>query len=232
MRPDRIQAGGRALHQSADDEFLTAPRPRFQNRVDPFGEILFAPERGRFFGNRGGRFHREDGALGPARWTSRRWIACLCAFKGRRKQVFGSGYTDLFFLDEPTALAAGHRPCFECRRERATAFVRAIDPTGALRAPALDAQLDRERRDGRNKRMHPLPVDDLPDGAMFAEGGWAFAIRGDAVLPWSFAGYGTPIERPRGSRVAALTPPTSLLALANGYHPEWAGLEEAPQLHP
>ena len=110
--------------------------------------------------------------------------------------MFGSGYTDLFFLDEPTALAAGHRPCFECRRERATAFVRAIDPTGVLRAPALDAQLDRERRDGSNKRMHPLPIDDLPDGAMFATGDRAFAIRGDAVLPWSFAGYGALIERP------------------------------------
>ena len=136
--------------------------------------------------------------------------------------MFGSRYTDLFFLDEPTALAAGHRPCFECRRERATAFVRAIDPTGALRALALDAQLDRERRDGRNKRRHLRPIDDLPDGAMFAEGDRAFAIRGDAVLPWSFAGYGAPIERPRGLQVAALTPPTSLRALANGYRPEWA----------
>ena len=127
------------------------PSP-LQNRVDPFGEIHATPERGLFYGNRGGRFHRDDQTLGASRWKSKQWITCLCAFKNRRNVVFGRRYTDLFFLDEPTALAAGHRPCFECRRERALAFRRAVDPTGTMRAGELDRLLDAERRTGRAKR--------------------------------------------------------------------------------
>lgn len=194
------------------------PSP-LQNRVDPFGEIHATPARGLFYGNRGGRFHRDDRTLNASRWKSKQWIACLCAFKGRRNVVFGKRYTDLFFLDEPTSFAAGHRPCFECRRVRALAYRDAVDPKA--RAGDLDRRLDAERRDGRAKRVHPLPIDDLPDGAFYAEGGEAFAILGDAVLPWTFAGYGAPARRPRGTAVACLTPPTSLAALAAGYAPEW-----------
>lgn len=174
-----------------------------------------------FYGNRGGRFHRDDQTLGAPRWKSRQWIACLCTFKNRRNEVFGRRYTDLFFLDEPTALAAGHRPCFECRRERALAFRRAIDPTEELRAGDLDRRLDAERRNGRAKRTHILPVDDLPDGAIYADGALAAAISGDRILRWSFAGYASPAPRPRGIAVACLTPPTSLAALSAGYAPEW-----------
>jgi hypothetical protein len=177
--------------------------------------------RGLFYGNRGGRFHRDDRTLGTSRWKTKQWIVCLCEFKGRRNDVFGRRYTDLFFLDEPTAFAAGHRPCFYCRREDAFAFVGAVGHPDLLRAPALDARLDAERRDGRDKRLHALPIDDLPDGAMFAVGDGAFALRGDAALPWSFAGYGAREPRPRGVMVSVLTPPTSLRALANGYAPQW-----------
>lgn len=200
------------------------PASPLQNRVDPFGEIHATPERGLFYGNRGGRFHRDDQTLGTSRWKSKQWITCLCAFKGRRNTVFGKRYTDLFFLDEPTALAAGHRPCFECRRERALAYRNAIDPSGRLRAWQLDAQLDAERRNGRDKRMHPRAIDGLPDGAIYAEAGRAFAIRGDAILPWAFSGYGAPSTRPRNRTVACLTPPTSLAALSAGYAPEWSDL--------
>lgn len=196
------------------------PSP-LQNRVDPFGEIRATAERGLFYGNRGGRFHGDDRTLGAPRWKSRQWITCLCAFKNRRNVVFGKRYTDLFFLDEPTALAAGHRPCFECRRDRALAYRKAIDPTGALRADDLDRRLDAERREGRAKRMHMLQIDGLPDGAIYAEGEKAYALRRDAVLPWSFAGYGAPALRPRERVVACLTPPTSLAALSAGYAPEW-----------
>ena len=93
-----------------------------QNRVDPFGELQAVDARGSLMGNRGGRIHREDKTLSARRWASRRWIACVCEFKGRHREVFGAGYTELFFFDEPTALAAGHRPCFECRRPEAEAF--------------------------------------------------------------------------------------------------------------
>ncbi|MEO1001299.1 MAG: hypothetical protein AAFW69_11970, partial [Pseudomonadota bacterium] len=96
-----------------------------QNRVTPFGEIEADPARGLWLGNRGGRFHRDDRTLGRRRHASRAWIYCVLNFKGRRRAVMGPGYTELFFLDEPTALAAGHRPCFECQRARAIAFAEA-----------------------------------------------------------------------------------------------------------
>ncbi len=190
-----------------------------QNRVDPFGEIRATRERGLFYGNRGGRFHRDDQTLGTSRWASKQWITCLCAFKGRRNVVFGKRYTDLFFLDEPTALAAGHRPCFECRRMRARAYRDAIDPMA--RAGDLDRRLDAERREGRAKRTHRIAIDDLPDGAMYADGPQPVAVRSGHALPWSFSGYRAAAPRPRGLTVDCLTPPTSLAALAAGYAPEW-----------
>ena len=93
-----------------------------QNRVSPFGELFAASARGTLLGNRGGRIHRDDRTLGKRRFASRQWICCVLEFKGRRRKVWGDSYTELFFLDEPTALAAGHRPCFECRRAEARAF--------------------------------------------------------------------------------------------------------------
>src|SRR5260370_40328038 len=102
-----------------------APRP-LQNRVDPFGEFHAVANRGALMGNRGGRLHHDDKTLGGRRWPSKRWLICACAFKGRRRTVWGASYTELFFLDEPTALAAGHRPCFECRHEAAKAFLSAF----------------------------------------------------------------------------------------------------------
>ena len=93
-----------------------------QNRVDPFGELIATPARGLLFGNRGGRFHRDDQTLGTRRWVSRQWICCVLRFKNRRHPVWRDRYTALFFLDEVTAFAAGHRPCFECRRADATLF--------------------------------------------------------------------------------------------------------------
>jgi len=125
----------------------------------------------------------------------------------------------LFFLDEPTALAAGHRPCFECRRAEATAFLQAA---GAASADALDARLHGERLEGRKRRLHLRRLDDLPDGAMIARDGGALAVRGDALWPWSFAGYGAAIRRERRIRVETLTPPTTLTALQAGYVPRWA----------
>ena len=89
-----------------------------QNRVTPQGEIIATPERGTVMGNRGGRIHRDD----RARWKSKAWITCRLSFKSRHRTVMGNSYTELFFLDEATALAAGHRPCFECRRADALAF--------------------------------------------------------------------------------------------------------------
>src|SRR5262245_34021210 len=116
-----------------------------QNRVDPSGELFADSSRGQLLGNRGGRFHPDDRTLTSRRWVSRAWICCRLEFKGRRREVWGRGYTELFFLDEVTALAAGHRPCFECRRKDAELFAglwgRASKRRGRPRAKAMDAVL-------------------------------------------------------------------------------------------
>ena len=207
------------------------PRPPnsrpLQNRVDPFGEFHAVSERGALMGNRGGRLHRDDRTLTGRRWTSKCWIVCVCAFKSRWREVWGKGYTELFFLDEPTALAAGHRPCFYCRRQAAETF-RAAWAQGnggaAPRASEMDAVLHAERLDGRRKRRHPLTTaaDSLPQGAMIAAEDRAYLIAGGRALLWSPAGYS-----PAGySKVTAfpgtpslLTPPSTLRALAAGYSP-------------
>ena len=190
-----------------------------QNRVDPFGELQAVDARGSLMGNRGGRIHREDKTLSARRWASRRWIACVCEFKGRHREVFGAGYTELFFFDEPTALAAGHRPCFECRRPEAEAFRDALSPGARLSADEMDVRLHEERLERTNKRRHAAPIETLPDGAMIARGAVAFLVRGEALLPWSFGGYGEPLARPRRGEEDVLTPPTMLRALKSGYAP-------------
>ena len=193
-----------------------------RNRVDPFGELWAMPARGALMGNRGGRFHRDDRTLGRRRWASRRWIACVCEFKNRRREVWGRGYTELFFLDEPTALAAGHRPCFECRRADALAFRRAWASQVPPRAAEMDAALHSERLSEGRKRTHAAPIESLPDGAMIERDGRAFAVSRDQILTWSFHGYGAPFPRPRRGPANVLTPPSIVAALSAGYAPRWA----------
>jgi hypothetical protein len=196
-----------------------------QNRVDPFGELFATPARGTLFGNRGGRFHADDQTLTRRRWASRQWICCLLEFKGRQRDVWGRFYTELFFLDEVTALAAGHRPCFECRRKEAEDFAGRWQAAFKLRArpyaPAMDEVLHAERLDGRAKRSHRRKLDGLPDGAMIASEGAAWAVRGASLLRWGPTGYGSRNRRPRGTMVGVLTPPATLAVLAAGYHPRW-----------
>jgi len=200
---------------------VSAPRP-LQNRVDPFGELVATKARGALMGNRGGKFHNDDRTLGRRRWTSRRWIACVCQFKGRHREVFGEGYTELFFLDEPTALAAGHRPCFECRRADAQAFQRAFDSQTKRNSDEMDRILHEERLIDGRKRVHAAPIESLPDGAMIERDGRAFAVQGTTLLPWSFEGYDAPLERPRAGVANVLTPPSIVRALLAGYAPRWA----------
>ena len=194
-----------------------------QNRVTPFGELIATPARGLMFGNRGGRFHRDDRTLGQRRWASRQWICCVLSFKGRRHPVWRDRYTALFFLDEVTALAAGHRPCFECRRAAARLFAEKWAKAKNIRvpkAPKMDEVLQRERLDGRSKRTHEMHADELPDGAFIAIDDAAFALRGDAMLRWSPSGYVETKPRPRGI-ANVLTPPSIVAALRVGYQPQW-----------
>src|ERR1044071_8606249 len=194
-----------------------------QNRVDPFGELIATPARGMFFGNRGGRFHRYDRTLGRRRWASRQWICCVLQFKNRRHHVWGPGFTDLFFLDEVTALAAGHRPCFESRRADAKLFAQAWAKGngGAIpRAPQMDTILQNERLNGHSKRTHDMRIDDLPDGAVIALNDSACALRGSHLLRWSASGYAGTVARPLGV-VSVLTPPSIVAVLSAGYRPQW-----------
>src|SRR5437764_3792599 len=145
------------------------------------------------FGNRGGRFHRDDRTLSRRRWASRQWICCVLEFKGRRHNVWGpTSYTDLFFLDEVTALAAGHRPCFECRRAAAISFAQmwAYANGGVVPyAPEMDMVLHAERLSGREKQTHDMGFEDLPDGAVVTVDGAAHAVYDAHLLRWSESGY-------------------------------------------
>jgi hypothetical protein len=196
-----------------------------QNRVNPFGELFATPARGLFMGNRGGRFHTDAKALTGRRWASRQWICCVLDFKGRQRDVWGRFYTELFFLDEPTALAAGHRPCFECRRADALRFAETWRRARRLRArptaPAMDRVLHDERLAARAKRLHRRAIDALPDGAFVALDGEAFAVRGNALLHWTPQGYDARRKPPPGGLVDVLTPPSILAVLAGGYQPRW-----------
>jgi hypothetical protein len=197
-----------------------APRP-LQNRVDPFGELHAVPERGGMMGNRGGRLHRDDQTLSGSRWKNKHWLICVCEFRGRRRDVWGKYYTELFFLDEPTALAAGHRPCFECRRQAAKAFIAAF-PGAPSHVEAMDDALHRERLDMKRKRSWRARPGDLPDGVMIVRDRRAYALRAGAILPWSFAGYGAPAPVEPDVVVEVLTPPSTVAALKCGYRPLWA----------
>ncbi len=155
-----------------------------QNRVAPDGQIHTSPARGGWMGNRGGKMHDpQTKRLTGRGWVSRQWICCRLAFKGWHREVMGPGYTELFFLDEVTALAAGHRPCFECRREDAKAFAAAWASAHGLaappRAPEMDLILHTERRSGKAPKSHRLDLSALPDGAMIERDGDFLAIMGE-----------------------------------------------------
>jgi hypothetical protein len=193
-----------------------------QNRVTPWGDIVATPERGTFTGNRGIIHDPATKTLLKRRWASKAWITCVCEFRGRRRDVMATrSWTELFFLDEATALAAGHRPCFYCRRDDANAFRAAWERgngLGRVRATAMDEALHRERLDGKAKRLHPLPMplQALPDGAMVQAGAESYLVVKGRTLPWSFDGY----REARGvSDAMLLTPPSTLRALAAGYRP-------------
>ncbi|GHD49843.1 hypothetical protein GCM10017083_22670 [Thalassobaculum fulvum] len=194
-----------------------------QNRVTPFGEIVAVPERGLFTGNRGIIHDPATRTLLNRRWTTKAWITCVCEFRGRRREVMAQrGWTELFFLDEATALAAGHRPCFYCRRADAVRFRDAwAAGNGIARplAPVMDATLHAERLERRAKRRHPLPrsLGELPDGTMVAADGEAFLVNRGRLLRWSPAGY-RPAD-PLPICQAMITPPSTVAALAAGYRP-------------
>lgn len=212
-----------------------------QNRVLPDGTIVAAPERGTLMGNRGGQIHDPASqTLRRRRYASKQWICCVLAFKNRHREVMGQGYTELFFLDEVTALASGHRPCFECRRAAAQAYAKAMaDGLGLphpLKAGALDSRLHAERLNSGCVKLEAdggaggadarWTAKTLPEGACLRQGQQIYAVKAGQLLPWSLAGYGKPQPLSALAAEAAgasviLTPHSSLKALAAGYRPLW-----------
>jgi hypothetical protein len=197
-------------------------RSPLQNRVTPLGDIIVTPHRGMFTGNRG-IIHDPATKTLRRRWASQAWLTCVCEFRGRRREVMGGrSWTELFFLDEATALAAGHRPCFFCRREDANRFRSAWEEGNGVRrvlARDIDAVLHRERLSGGKKRLHgrTMSLEELPDGAMLQEGTESFLIAQGRALLWSPAGYR---KAPSAIENAMLlTPPSTLRALGAGYRP-------------
>jgi len=194
-----------------------------QNRVTPAGDIIATPERGLFTGNRGIIHDPATKTLLKKRWSTPAWLTCLCEFRGRRRQVMAQrGWTELFFLDEATAFAAGHRPCFHCRRDDANRFRSAWEAGNGvknLHARDIDAVLHRERLERGRKRLHPLSMkpDELPDGAMLQVDGESYLVARGRVLKWSPAGYSR-IKRPLEDAML-LTPPSTLRAFGAGYRP-------------
>ena len=201
-----------------------------QNRVTPLGELVADPARGLVYGNRG-CLHNASGRIGR-RFPTRRWIACRLQFRGwQRGSLLQPGkFTELFFLDDATAMAAGHRACALCRREDYTRLLGVwcqLHP-GQTGADAIDAQLDAERRDPgtRERRLHAMPAGSLPDGAFVLEDGAPHLVVGDALLRWSFAGYGAPRPRPARGPMQVITPPSLVELLRAGWDPL------VPLLHP
>jgi hypothetical protein len=189
-----------------------------QNRVTPFGEIIARPERGTFMGNRG-RVHDPDGRV-TRQWRLKAWLVCLLDFNGRRRQVMAPNrYTELFFLDEATAFAAGHRPCWECRRKAAKAF---LTFSGHTRLLALDKHLHEERLNAdQSKRTFQASLRDLPDGTFVTLPGErrAYLIWNGLLHPWSPGGYGARIPLRKAGQAFVLTPKTIVKALRAGYVP-------------
>jgi hypothetical protein len=204
-----------------------------QNRVAPTGEIVADPGRGLLMGNRG-CLHRDDGTLGVTRWRSKLWICCVLEWRGVRRDPMPPGrWTALFFLDEATALAAGHRPCAYCRRKDYIAYAEAWRRAGRLverpRAGEMDAVLHAERVEPRYRRQrtHQAVVRTLADGVMIRHGGEPGLVTGGLFRAWSFSGYGAASQLSPDATVEVLTPPSSAAALAAGYramvHPTAAG---------
>lgn len=203
-----------------------------QNRVDPFGSLHAAPSRGLFTGNRGVIHDPATRTLLSRRWTTKAWIICSLKHPrgirrepmGRNGRKGGAGWTELFFLDEVTALAAGHRPCFYCRARAARIFSSCF-AIGAGRAkvpaPAMDALLHSQRlaAGGATQICDKAELAALPDGTMIEAGGRVCALSQGRALPWNFTGYGKAHDLPDRARL--LTPPSTIAALIAGFQPVW-----------
>ena len=190
-----------------------------QNRVDPYGTLIRTPAHGTMMGNRGGVLHNEKREI-VRRFKSRRWIACVLEFRGRHRIVMSPGhYTELFFLDEATAFAAGHRPCAECRRERFNAFLDAWRVRA--RADDVDRELHRARIGARGEKItYEAPLGSLPNGCFIEIEGAPQLVWDEATYLWTPEGYVGKTPRPHRAAVTVLTPRPVVECFRHGYEPE------------
>ncbi len=201
-----------------------------QNRVTPVSQLIADPGRGLVYGNRG-CLHDAEGHI-RRRYNGKRWIACRLRFRGwHRQPLMQPGrFTELFFLDEATALAAGHRPCALCRRgdyERFGAIWAELHP-GQIGADGIDAQLHGERvaSGTRVQLRHEAPLDELPDATFVLMEGMPWLVQGESLLRWTPAGYVEHTPRPAGAPAALITPPSIVGVLRSGWQPT------VPLVHP
>lgn len=196
-----------------------------QNRVTPFGQLEAVMARGEWLGNRG--ILHDDARKVVAAWRSKAWITCRLRYPGVRRRVFSPHtWSELFFLDEATAFAAGHRPCAYCRRERYNEFKRAWCAANHggrnLPATAIDARLHAERvAPGGGKRVWYARLGDLPPGTFIVLEGHACLLWRDRIFAWSHAGY--TLRRPRvaaATRVGVLTPRSIVATFRAGVRPQ------------
>ena len=194
-----------------------------RNRVTPLSELVADPARGLVYGNRG-CLHDGAGNI-RRRYAGRRWIACRLSFRGwQRSPLLQPGrFTELFFLDEATAMAAGHRACALCRRgdyNRLTTLWEELHP-GQVGADAIDAQLHGERlaAGARAQRLHEMPIDALPDAAFVLRDGAPWLVLGEQLLAWTPAGYAARVPRPTRERALVITPPSLVAVLRAGWDP-------------
>lgn len=195
-----------------------------QNRVDPWGNLHTTSARGSLMGNRGILHNQEKRIVRP--WAHKAWIACVLSYGNVRRSVFSPGtYSELFFLDEATALAAGHRPCGQCQRERYLLFkeywAKANSQRGSrLTVKEIDKQLHAERtRSGKGKQTFQTVLGELPCGTMFEFNSQAYLVWKEKFLPWSFDGYATPIDFDSTLQVQVLTPRSIVEIYRLGFDP-------------
>jgi hypothetical protein len=198
-----------------------------QNRVDPWGQLHAVSARGTLLGNRG-IIHNHAREI-VAQWRTKAWITCRLSWKGRRRTVMRSGsWTELFFLDEATAFAAGHRPCAYCRRARFNEFKAAwlaanpaVTSSAAPRIAEIDNILHAERtRKGGGKVTYEEELQALPDGAMIGLDVSAYLVWGRQLLRWSFNGYSRGETSGLSKRTVRVLTPASIVQFRNGFRPD------------
>lgn len=200
-------------------------RPPLQNRVDPWGQLHAVPARGNLMGNRG-VLHEGQTIVRP--WKSQAWVTCVLDATFQKRSPFSPGtYSELFFLDEATSFAAGHRPCRVCQRQRHDAFNGAwtsankpSEPGARLPIAEIDKALHKERaRPDRTKRTCRATVSELPPGTFFEHAGQARLVWTTGHLVWSFQGYTRAEPIDPGVEVEVLTPRSIVQLFASGFRP-------------